>query len=81
MFILTIGFKRIFLKVGETKKIDFKVTPKQLAIVDENYSQEANDQMLLISVGGAQPNKKLETAQKVITKKVHLTGETYMINN
>ena len=76
-----IGFKRIFLKVGETKKIDFKVTPKQLAIVDENYSQVVNDQMLLISVGGAQPNKKLETAQKVITKKVHLTGETYMKNN
>ena len=32
------GFQKIFLKAGETKTIDFKVSPKQLAIVDENYN-------------------------------------------
>ena len=39
---------------------------------------------LLVSSCDKKPayeSKKLETAQKVITKKVHLTGETYMINN
>ncbi len=75
-----VGFKRIFLKVGETKTVNFKVTPKQLASVDANYAQVVNNEQLLLSVGGAQPNKELETAQKVITKKVHLIGDTYLIN-
>ncbi|SNR48232.1 beta-glucosidase [Lutibacter agarilyticus] len=75
-----VGFKRIFLKVGETKTINFKVTPKQLASVDANYAQVVNNEQLLLSVGGSQPNKELETAQKVITKKVHLIGDTYLIN-
>lgn len=70
-----IGFERIFLKVGETKTVNFIVTPKQLAIVDKNYSQVVNDEILLISVGGSQPNKQLETVQKIISKKVHITGE------
>ena len=74
-----LGFKRIFLKVGETKTVDFKVTPKQLAIVDSNYNQVVVDEDLLISVGGAQPNENLEKEGKVITKKVQLTGEAYQI--
>jgi beta-glucosidase len=76
-----IGFKRIFLKTGETKTVDFKVSPKQLAIVDENYKHVVNNETLLISAGGAQPNEQLEAAQKVITKEVQLTGETYSVNN
>ena len=75
-----VGFKRIFLKVGETKTVNFKVIPKQLASVDENYAQVVNDELLLLSVGGSQPNNDIETAQKVITKEVHLTGDAYLIN-
>ena len=74
-----VGFKRIFLKVGETKTVSFKVIPKQLASVDENYSQIVNNELLLVSVGGAQPSKMAEQVEKVITKEVHLIGDAYLI--
>lgn len=76
-----IGFNRIFLKAGETKLVEFKVSPKQLAIVDENYKQIVIDEELLISVGGAQPNKQLEKERKIISKKVHIAGVRYQIGD
>ncbi|MFD1293337.1 glycoside hydrolase family 3 C-terminal domain-containing protein [Lutibacter holmesii] len=76
-----VGFKRLFLKVGETKTVNFKVVPKQLASVDENYVQVVNNEVLQFSVGGSQPNEELDTVQKVITKEVQLIGGAYLINN
>jgi beta-glucosidase len=49
------GFQRIFLRKGESRKVDFLITPEDLSIInDEGLPVEATGKAL-ISVGGGQP--------------------------
>ena len=51
------GFKRIHLKVGESKKITFKLTPKELSVIDEKGNSLPIKGKAKIFVGGGQPLK------------------------
>jgi beta-glucosidase len=76
-----VGFQRNFLKAGETKKLTFKVKPKQVAHLNAEGKLEVNPDQILFSVGGAQPNEDRIKAGQVVTKKVDLKGATYKITN
>lgn len=51
------GFKRIHLKVGESKKITFKLTPKELSVIDEKGNSLPIKGKAKFFVGGGQPLK------------------------
>jgi len=52
-----IGFKRINLGVGETKKVSFTITPKQYAVINSAGEQQKISGAFRIYVGGKQPNQ------------------------
>jgi beta-glucosidase len=74
-----VGFERTFVRVGETKKVNFKIKPKQLAQINANFKLEVNDGELLFSIGGSQPNESRIKEGKVIVRKVKIVGAIYKI--
>jgi beta-glucosidase len=73
------GFERIFIKAKQTKKVTFKVKPKQLAQVNANNKLEVTPGDILFAIGGCQPNETRIKEQKVVTKKVRLSGDNFKI--
>lgn len=69
-----INFDRVFLNVGETKKVSFTIQPKQLAQLNADVKMEIQPGDYVISVGGAQPNKDRIDTKKVIVRNIKLTG-------
>jgi beta-glucosidase len=64
------GFKRIFLKAGESKIIQFSLTPQQLSATDENGVDKFLKGKLMISVGGGQPDEKQPTTSSAVKGQV-----------
>lgn len=64
------GFRRIFLKKGETKVIDFTLTPEQLSLVGENGQSYQPRGKAVISIGGGQPGVKNKTTSNVVSKSI-----------
>jgi len=61
------GFKRISLKIGESKMLQFVLHPEDLSIIDENGLPIQVLGKVLISLGGGQPTKPMKnTAFAVI---------------
>ena len=53
-----VGFERISLSVGETKKVSFKITPKQYARITSEGKIDITPGSIQFHVGGKQPNLK-----------------------
>jgi beta-glucosidase len=60
------GFKRIFIKAGESKFVQFNLTPDDLSVVSEKGNMEPITGRLLISVGGGQPDSKITASSNTI---------------
>jgi beta-glucosidase len=52
------GFKRIFLKAGESRMVQFQLTARDLSIVDDKGLLKQTKRKVSISVGGGQPDLK-----------------------
>jgi beta-glucosidase len=61
------GFKRIHLNIGETKTVNFILTPEQLSQIDGNR-RISEPGTVRISVGGKQPDEASVNAKKVVEK-------------
>jgi len=64
------GFQRIALKAGESRSVNFKLTPGQLSMVDEAGNTYQPTGKLTISLGGGQPGVKNKTTSNVVTKTI-----------
>ena len=53
------GFKRIYLKKGETQKVQFTLTPQQLSLVDNKGNSYQPTGKIQVSIGGGQPGVTL----------------------
>jgi beta-glucosidase len=60
------GFQRIFLKAGESKTIQFRLSPEDLSIIDDNGNPIEFSGKVMISVGGGQPGTKIKTTSNVV---------------
>jgi beta-glucosidase len=76
------GFKRIHLKPGEKKLIEFRLQAAQLSVVysknEEEIQRVIEPGEFMISVGGMQPNTSAQTTE-LIQKKIRVTGDLYII--
>jgi beta-glucosidase len=72
------GFKRIFFKSGETKKVTFKIPPDQLAILDNNLQLVVEQGIIGFSVGGKQPGKGPE--KNVVNGSLEIKGEKVFLH-
>jgi beta-glucosidase len=59
------GFRRISLNPGETENVEFTLSPKQFARVNENGRLVVEPGNILVSVGGGQPGVKKRSGGKV----------------
>jgi beta-glucosidase len=57
------GFKRVYIKKGETKTITFTLTPQDLELVLDDGSSIVEKGNFTVFVGGGQPNKKTLSLQ------------------
>jgi beta-glucosidase len=62
------GFQRIALKKGESKTVNFELTPEQLSLVNENGMSYQAQGKILISVGGGQPGVKNKATSNTVNK-------------
>ena len=60
------GFKRIFLKAGESKNISFTITIPDLSLVDEQGTLKESPGSVLVSIGGSQPDAKTQVSKKTV---------------
>jgi beta-glucosidase len=58
------GFRRIFLKAGESKIVEFQLDPLDLSIVDEKGTVKQLAEKIRISIGGCQPDAQTKASKK-----------------
>jgi len=73
------GFKRIKLKAGEKKTVEFELDSKAMAILDNKNNWVVTPGDIDIYVGGQQPNEKLVKDKKVLMGTCTKTGDIYYI--
>jgi beta-glucosidase len=61
------GFKRVLLKAGETKLVQFQLTPADLSVVDDKGILKQPRGKLQISVGGGQPGTRIKTTSNTVS--------------
>jgi beta-glucosidase len=69
------GFKRVFLKKGETKTVVFKLTSSQLSLYHPEYGKVVYAGPVDLYVGGAQPSAERLKNEAVLTGRVKVIGE------
>ncbi len=74
------GFKRIYLKAGETQTVEFELTPEQFAARDANNIPVVEAGKVLISIGGKQPDVVSIADKNVVVSQVKVIGEKYIVN-
>ncbi|MCD6354712.1 MAG: glycoside hydrolase family 3 C-terminal domain-containing protein [Prolixibacteraceae bacterium] len=70
------GFQRIHLKPGESKEIEFELTPRQFSIIGKEDFRVIEKGWFTIAVGGGQPGTKNANA---VSGRVKLTGKNMKI--
>jgi beta-glucosidase len=73
------GFRRINLKSGESKVVDFMLTPDELAMVDEKGGRVVLPGEIEISVGGGQPSDLSVTRGESVRKIIPVTGDKFTV--
>jgi beta-glucosidase len=75
------GFLRVHLKPGESRKVSFRLTVRQLAIIDEEGRCVLEPGTYRIALGGRQPDTRSEqlTGTSVLESEFQITGERRVI--
>jgi beta-glucosidase len=76
------GFKRISLKKGESKTVEFTLEPRQLSMINDKNKQVVEPGFFTIAVGGEQPgftgSTDAETTES-LTGRIKLSGKVLEI--
>jgi beta-glucosidase len=78
------GFRRISLKPGESKEVEFKLEPRQFSIINNKEKRVIEPGYFTVSVGGKQPGFKgyLDPQfTQTLTGRIRLTGKEVSIAN
>jgi beta-glucosidase len=66
------GFQRVALKAGESKMIQFRLSPQDLSVIDDKGNAIEMKGDVLISAGGGQPDVKLKTTSDTVKGKLRI---------
>lgn len=69
------GFRRIPIKAGETKTVEFTLTPENLAVYHPEHQMMVPEGKLSISAGGGQPDEKALQERSVVVAETFIRGE------
>jgi beta-glucosidase len=73
------GFKRIFLRSGEKKKVEFDLKPEQFSIINNKNQCVVEPGRLQLYVGGCQPSQKALTSGNVLKAELKIIGDVHII--
>ncbi|MDR3060542.1 MAG: glycoside hydrolase family 3 C-terminal domain-containing protein [Dysgonamonadaceae bacterium] len=73
------GFQRIFLKAGETRKVEFALTPENMSIIDALTQRSIIPGKITVSIGGCQPDENAFKSQKAVQGSSILAGKKLII--
>jgi len=70
------GFKRLHLKPGEVKKVEFLISPRQFSIITDKNQLVVESGTFKIYVGGSQPDVIAKKIKKYngVSKEIQITG-------
>ncbi len=68
------GFKRIFLKAGESKLVSFDLSAQDFASMDNTGKSKMLVGKATVSIGGGQPDMKVKTSSGVLKKDILVTN-------
>jgi beta-glucosidase len=71
------SFKRVSLKAGETRKVEFTLKPESFSIINQDYIQTVEPGKFSISIGGQQPDSNSEGPY--VTKEIEITGPSFVV--
>lgn len=76
------GFTKVFLEVGQSKKVEFILSPIEFSLINEFGDRVQNSGEYIIYVGGSQPDKRSEelTAKKVLCSTIVIKGENLLLD-
>lgn len=69
------GFKRVFLKAGESKTVTFSLEPEQFGLYHPQYNKVVYPGAVVISVGGSQPGWANTEDGTLVEKIIAVRGE------
>ncbi len=72
------GFKRIWLDKGESKVVEFELTPRQFSMIGKDDKRVIEPGWFTISVGGGQPN---DPNAQAVSGRIELKGKIMEIPN
>ena len=73
------GFRRVHLKAGETKTVDFVLTPRQFSIIDNENKRIVELGDFIIYVGGCQPLNDKVNGKTILSSKLKMEGNIFEI--
>ena len=75
------GFERIYLDPGEKKSICFRLTPRQVALINEFGQRVVEPGLFEISVGGGQPGVTIPGTETphVLIGQIKLVGSSFVV--
>ncbi|MCB2409723.1 glycoside hydrolase family 3 C-terminal domain-containing protein [Hymenobacter lucidus] len=73
------GFRRVSLKPGEKKTVEFTLTPRQLSVLDDKAHRATQAGRVQLFVGGGQPLSQAVANGSVLQADVKLTGSSVAI--
>lgn len=76
-----VGFKRLFMKKESKVKIDFEITPRQMAVIDENGEAIIEPGRFKIYIGGSQPDQrsKILLSSEPLNAEFEVIGKTMKV--
>jgi beta-glucosidase len=74
------AFKRVFLKAGETKTVEFEIASEKFSIIDKKFNQVIEPGKYIISAGGKQPSLKSADGS-FITAEIDMKGSAFLISD
>lgn len=75
------AFKRINLKAGESKTVEFIIGQKELSLIDENGERIVLPGEVEISVGGGQPSASSLKPGTMVQRVIPVSGERKVLGN
>lgn len=74
------GFKRVFLKAGETRKVEVLLKSDSFAAIDEAYNRVIEPGKYVIYAAGQLPGNNIPKGQQVATE-IEITGKLLLLKN
>jgi len=74
------SFKRISLKAGESKSVTFKLSPREMALADEDGILKITKGKSKLYIGGTSPSKTSAEKLPLVETQFEITGNDYIID-